>query len=570
MSILSPAQWREKAQAALQAQRIDEMRQILRKAIDEHPAEALLRNSAGNLFLRAGDIAESEAQFAQAMRLSPQSLEYRTNRAIALSSLGRNAEAIAVLAPVETAGASDAAYCSIRGTAERGAGNKAAAAQWYDRAIRLEPNRIKALHGRARTAIERGEPDALARVDLALAANQGDADLWLARAQALDVAGNPAGARDIAEQLVQQAPNWGEGLKFLAQLRLAAGESDFTSHYGTAMERVPQDPNIPVAWANILAGLDYNAEAAEVAARARSLFPQHELFTLLEAVYAGAAGDDDRAEDIFATLAIDTPDRWLHETRHRMRRHELERAEGLLDRLVDDDPQAIGPWALRGILWRLTDDPREGWLHQQDGLHALRPLHDAERILPAAIEKLHALHDNSPLPLGQSLRGGSQTRGLLFDRIEPEFAALHDAIFSTLEEHRSKMPPADPAHPILRHRDTPWRITGSWSVRLSGGGDYHTSHIHPQGVVSSALYCLLPKDRGDDPQAGWLELGRPPPDLRLDLEPIRTIEPQEAHLALFPSTLYHGTRPFAGDRRMTVAFDVSLVQSQLHGEATNA
>jgi hypothetical protein len=124
------------------------------------------------------------------------------------------------------------------------------------------------------------------------------------------------------------------------------------------------------------------------------------------------------------------------------------------------------------------------------------------------------------------------------------------------------LPAADSAHPLLRHRDDIWRLAGSWSVRLSGGGDFHTSHIHPQGLVSSALYLEVPPANGQAAQEGWLEVGRPPPDLRLDLPPLQIIEPKPGHLALFPSTLYHGTRPFSTGRRMTAAFDVTLPESE--------
>jgi hypothetical protein len=68
----------------------------------------------------------------------------------------------------------------------------------------------------------------------------------------------------------------------------------------------------------------------------------------------------------------------------------------------------------------------------------------------------------------------------------------------------------------------------------------------------------LPEPGGGDPQAGWLELGRPPPDLRLDLPPLYAIEPNPRQCALFPSTLYHGTRRFTAGRRMTVAIDIHL------------
>nr|WP_301332651.1 putative 2OG-Fe(II) oxygenase [Parerythrobacter lacustris] len=560
---MSPAQWRDRALAALQAGRGEKVRQILAAAASEHPLDAALHNSAGNILLKLGDKTQAEVQFRAAASLAPTSVEFAVNLAITLSGLGRHTEAVAVLLPVEAQGRANAVYCSTRGTVERGAHNPAAAALWYDRALAIEPKRAKALHGRARVAIERGESDALARVDHALSVNRNDADLWLARAQTLDVMGDIAGARNIAEQLVEAMPQWDEGLKLLAQLRLAMGEANFASHYERAMERVTDDRSIPIAWANILAGLDFHAEAADVVAQARRRFPDDEQFALLEAIHSGASGDDDRADHIYARLAVQSPDRWQQEARHRIRRGEYDRAASLLDKAIAIRPDAIFPWALRGIVWRLAGDQRAEWLHHQPGMHRLRPLHDAEKVLPPAIELLHRLHDNSPMPLGQSLRGGSQTRGLLFDRVEPELAALHDAILATVEQHRREMPPVDPDHPILRHRDKPWHISGSWSVRLSGGGDHHTAHIHPQGVISSALYCLLPRARGEDPQAGWLELGRPPPDLRLDLGPIATIEPEEGHLALFPSTLYHGTRPFAGDRRMTVAFDVSLA----HGAA---
>ena len=45
-------------------------------------------------------------------------------------------------------------------------------------------------------------------------------------------------------------------------------------------------------------------------------------------------------------------------------------------------------------------------------------------------------------------------------------------------------------------------------------------------------------------------------ELGLDLPPIRLIEPKPGRLVLFPSTMWHGTVPFAAGERLTVAFDV--------------
>jgi hypothetical protein len=75
-------------------------------------------------------------------------------------------------------------------------------------------------------------------------------------------------------------------------------------------------------------------------------------------------------------------------------------------------------------------------------------------------------------------------------------------------------------------------------------------------VLSSAFYVRVPA-LDESSREGWLELGRPPPDLRMDLEPLATIEPEAGNLVLFPSYLYHGTRPFTSGERLSVAFDVS-------------
>ena len=105
-------------------------------------------------------------------------------------------------------------------------------------------------------------------------------------------------------------------------------------------------------------------------------------------------------------------------------------------------------------------------------------------------------------------------------------------------------------------RDRPIRFAGSWSVWLTSGG-YHTNHVHPDGWISSALYIVLPSDLGEA-EAGFLALGQPQEQLKLDLPPTRTIAPKPGRLALFPSWMWHGTRAFGDGERMTVAFDVAM------------
>jgi tetratricopeptide (TPR) repeat protein len=561
----TPAEAMVRIRMAMQQNNLAQARAIAEQARKAHPGDAALADAAGDLALKSGDGATAIAHFAAACELAPAMLDYAINHAIALQRLNRHGEVIDALGKLEKMGRTVPRYGSVRALSHRALGEAAEAAHWYDVVLGLEPRHPRALHGRARVALERGERDAVARFDAALAVNPGDADLWLGKAQALDVAGDTRGARLIAQQLCDQAPGFIAALEFFSGLKLAAGEVDFTSPFRAAAAKAPQDPNIPSAHAEVFAGLDYAEQAAQVATEARARFPQEPHFALLEAVHAGSAGDWDRADAIFAGLQLDTPMRALHEARHRIRAGQIERAEALLDCALANDPWDINAWALRGMAWRVAGDARAEWLHEQAGLVQLRPLVGRDGLVDDAVAELRVLHAGSAMPLGQSLRGGTQTRGILFHRTEPLLAELHEAIRATLEAYRGDLPALDESHPLLRHRETPWRLEGSWSVRLTGGGtgagDYHTAHIHPQGIVSSAAYLVVPPAAEGPEQFGWLEIGRPPPDLGLDLPPVRSIQPKTGHLALFPSTLYHGTTPFGAgggpdSERMTVAFDV--------------
>lgn len=522
----------------------------------DRPSDATLAHMAGNIALKQGDFAGAEEGFAQAVKSRPGHLDFVIDHAIALQRLGRDREVIENLEPNEAAGRSIARYANVLAASHRALGDLDQAVHWYDIALGLNPKHPLALQGRAQVALERAEDSALARFDTALSVNPGDANLWVGKAHALDIEGDHKGALLVARQIVEQAPGFLDGLSLYAQLRLARGEEDFASHYNEAASKQPQNPNIPSAHCRTLEGAGRAKEAADVAARARKAFPEISHLALLEALHLGSAGEWDGAEGIFAELDNETSQRFLHEARHRLRGGTPDQAVALLQKVLDKKPWDIAAWALRGLAWRLLDDPRSEWLHEQAGLVSSLPLRARDGLLEDAIAHLRDLHTRSPFPLGQSLRGGTQTRAKLFDHESPLMQELGGAILATLEDYRAQLPALDTTHPLLRHRETPWRFDGSWSVRLTGGGDHHAAHIHPEGIISSALYLVVPEDVEDDSRGGWLEIGRPAGNLELDLPPMRTIQPKPGHLALFPSTLYHGTTAFGGAERMTVAFDV--------------
>lgn len=119
--------------------------------------------------------------------------------------------------------------------------------------------------------------------------------------------------------------------------------------------------------------------------------------------------------------------------------------------------------------------------------------------------------------------------------------------------------PDDPAHPAVRHAPDRWRLT-AWGVVMMNGG-HEIAHIHPNGWLSGVFYVNLPDVIGQQGEAGYLEFGKPTPDLhvRSGME-LRHYKPEYGQMFLFPSYFYHGTVPFRSDqRRICIAFDVEPV-----------
>lgn len=539
-------------QAAIRGD-VEDAARILAKGLADHPEDFRLASEAASLALKRQRHNEAVELYRHAIVLEPSNLELRIDLAIALSAGGYGRAALAEMEPLESRLQEDPRYWSVRANSARLAGAMAQAADYYDRCLSLKPGHPRALHGRARVALERGESGATPRFDRALQVSSSEADLWLGKAQALDVDGDSQAARGLAEQLVNQVPHWIDALELLAQLRSASGELDFDSHYFKAAENMPDRAEIPIAHIRHLSLREKYEDAAEVAAQAAHRFADQPYFKLAHASNAGMAGHLDKADELFSKLGFESPDRALQEGRHRLRRGDLGKAEELLTQTLGSPGLAHTAYALLGILWRLTNDARADWLHGQNGLVDTTNLELSDEALADTIRVLEDIHEDSSFPVGQSLRGGTQTRHILFHRHEAVLQTLHQAILAALETYRSRLPSRDAGHPLLRHRDDPWKLAGSWSVRLQSGGDHHAPHIHPQGVLSSACYLIIP-DAGVG--EGCLEIGAPPADLQLDLPPLHIIQPKKGHLALFPSTLFHGTTPFANGKRMTVAFDV--------------
>jgi Tfp pilus assembly protein PilF len=425
----------------------------------------------------------------------------------------------------------------------------------FDDALRLDPHSKSLAEGRARIAIKLDEERASEHCARALAFHDSDPELQI---QMISIATASLGGKAIPllEAYLDRNPCNVTAHELLAELRSEAGEGDrFADRYIDALKSAPANKALLLSYWNMLTRAQRLTEALESMEQQRGLFENDQEFALLEANVANHAGLTDQAAEALRRLD-DRTDAQLARGQHYLQTNRPDEASALLEEIVRIEPDNLSAWALLEVAWRLTEDSRHEWLACQPGIVGSVDLDLTSTQLGAIAAMLRTVHRARAQPIGQSVRGGTQTSGQLFVRNEPEIGMLTEALAKGIREFHTGLPPRDAGHPLLKHRNEGLAFGPSWSVRLTDGG-FHAAHFHPGGVLSSACYISLPERvAGAAEQEGWLEIGRPPAEMGVDLSPLATFEPKPGRLVLFPSFLFHGTRPFSGGERLTVAFDL--------------
>ncbi len=488
------------------------------------------------------------------MTTDPAELENLANAAF---DAKEEAAALAILEPAVAQIGDNARLWQWTGLLQRGIDRHADAIASFEHAARLAPRDPSIAHGRAYVALEAGLP-AVDLFEQAWAMNRSSGEILSGLVSAQFAAGDGDAAVERLTQVMRNSPTWVEGHRTLAQLMTLLGRRDeATQSFAGAVLVMPRHFPLWEAWVSTLFSREAYGEALELIRRGRRTVGEGAWFDLNEAVALSELGDTAAADPLFAKVVTEGGSGVVVPfVRHLLRAGRVDEALPLIEQHLDPDDSAIWPYA--SLAWRLAGDPRWQWLDGQDGLVSVTDLTPDLPPLDALADTLRALHRARAEHLDQSVRGGTQTDGPLFSRVDLAIQQLRAAVVGAVEKHIAGLPPVDPAHPTLsKRRDRPVRFAGSWSVRLAGEGR-HANHVHPQGWLSSALYIALPSDaeRGEG-EAGWLTLGAPPAGLALDVPPTRTVEPKPGRLVLFPSTMWHGTVPFAQGERLTVAFDVA-------------
>lgn len=556
----------------LQAGRAQEAAAIAGQVAARHPGASQPKHMLALCHKASGDFARADAGFREARQLAPDDPDLLNNHANLLSQMGRFHDSADAWERLLGLRPGHAPAWQALGSARRACGDLGAARLALQRAVELQPQNgaawvnlgvVNRLLGDPVTALEcyrkaRGAGFAGPEVDDAEAS------------AALDL-GQPRRAFELAQQLVDKAPDYAAGHVLLAHIlwehgrELAPGEPPGDS-FRAALAAQPANHALRREFIQFLLNANDPGEALQQIRALRAIGDASE-YVGMEANALELLGEHESAAGLFARAhpALQGNANFLNlYAHHALRAGDAGHAAALVLEALASEPHNQLSLSFLGIAWRLLDDPREDWLCGYDRLVvevAVEPPagFDDEAVFLDALEAtLIPMHTAQREPVNQSLKGGSQTSGALFGRPDPVIAALRDALARTVDRYVAALPD-DPRHPFLARRSAAIRFAGSWSVRLLSSGR-HVNHFHQEGWISSAFYVSLPPSVVAAPNssvAGCLQFGEPPVELGLDLKPRRVIRPRTGHLALFPSYLWHGTVPFEDSApRMTVAFDV--------------
>ena len=540
---------------------------LFERSLKSNPSQPNVLNNLGNALLDLQRPQEAVQAYEAALKLQPDYADALNNLGLAYLALDNPAAAQAALQRAVTAAPRNAKAWAALGRALRGSDRMDEAIAAFQTALSLRPNHIPTLHNFAVTLRLAGQPENAAKIlQHCAAADLRSAEIRYNLGHCYYDLGQLDDAAAAYRAAISLDPIYRDAHDSLNRLYFQRGDSQrYLSSYVDALRDHPNDAGLLADLASRLnlggqtgQSLDLLQDAVSRGVDSPSI--QHKLG---QACWAHA--QQDMALSHFQAAIDADPDAV---------EYRLELARALIIReQYQDALEALGPAlerhpldqqaiAYQTLALRFLGDPRAEQLNDYARFvqaSILRPPPEwggVEAFNRRLEQVLAALHTTSQHPLEQTLRGGTQTMGDLFDQKAPEIAVVRQMIEAAVEKYIAALP-EDAEHIFLSRKSTAFRFAGSWSVRLRSQG-FHLNHVHSEGWISSCYYVALPKavDRAADRQ-GWIKFG----ETGLSLGPrehiAKVVRPEVGKLVLFPSYMYHGTVPFEEDAfRTTIAFDV--------------
>ena len=190
----------------------EDARRYLEQAAALDPASARTWNQLGLVLRKSGDAAGAERAFRKALEIEPQHPQAANNLALLFISAQRWGDAVTLLTGVTARNGGDALAWLNLGLAQRGAGDRVAAATSLQRVIALDGDNRQGMAARAASylAVVRYEQQdnagAVAAARQAIGFRQDDVEAWIYLGLAQRLQNDLAGARDSFQRALALDP----------------------------------------------------------------------------------------------------------------------------------------------------------------------------------------------------------------------------------------------------------------------------------------------------------------------------------------------------------------------------
>jgi tetratricopeptide (TPR) repeat protein len=495
-------------------------------AVQPHLAEAWYE--LGMNMLHVGDSGAAESHFRKALDLEPGHLSALLWLGVALKDNGQPVKAESLLAE----GLAKANAPEMKGA--------------------FALNLAHAQHGQGKRDAALANFELAAQLDKNLSADINRADL-------LEEMLRMEEAAKTLEELVGREPTNAAAHAAYNNLLHRLGRDD---EFLTSYDRAPPDDGLQTARAGFLLKAGRQHEAYELYAGLATRDPANIDAAIGAATALNALRRPGEAiEYLEQALSRNRQSAPLYQNlaSTALQNRDPQKAAAMAEKSLILSPVDQAGLAVLGSAWRMMGDERDEILNGYDDLIQVIDLPPPDGFADMADFNialsawLETRHPKTREPLMQSLRGGSQTPGFMFNQGHALVEKLRVRIDEALAQYIAEIKP-DARHPFRGRCGRGFRFADSWSSRLKDCG-FHANHIHPGGWISSCYYVALPETvKDENRKQGWIKFGEPSFDAGLGIR--RLVQPKVGRLVLFPSYMWHGTVPFHEDAvRTTIAFD---------------
>lgn len=540
---------------------------LMRESLNLFPDQAEVANNLGNALSRFGRVDEAIASYTEALRILPDYVEALRNIALCYLKSDRFDDALASLQRCVDIRPTDATTWFAMGNVRRQQDDFDGAIADFEKALELQPDFADAHHNLGVCLrLQNCPAEALQHYEAASKLGLDRAELHHNMGNAFIDTQEADPAIDAYRAALERNPWDPETHRNLNSLLWQQDYlDDYLKSYSEALGKNPEAVQLRLAYATALNQMDSFKDAEEVLRDGlQHSFASSELKSLLAYTMEGQGRWEEalKMHEAATNMPDAIPNQLISYGRALLACQKPDEALRQVQAGAALTPFNQRALAYLGLCWRLLGDERDAAMNDYENLVRAYEIPVPEGYSSSAEfnQRLQAvlepLHIGLRHPAEQTLRGGSQTSGDLFDRRDPEIVALMASLTTCIEDYIGGFPRND-EHPLFMRRSDNFEFSASWSVRLANCG-YHTMHTHPLGWISSAYYVQVPHEVAEgDEHGGGLKFGEPDIDIGAAGEARLKIQPSVGRLVLFPSYMWHGTVPFESEEpRMTTAFDV--------------